>query len=107
MLKTIYFGLVDGGIITQYQLSIAARIKGIELDLFDEKAVRNFAGTCPGISKEIKQPSIRYLLTHGDKIMATKRYHELNRDKGIGIGEAKKYIDSLELSLKGKSNAKN
>jgi|GEM_PF-2868924 len=108
MSKSIYFGLVGGGTITQFELGVAARINGEKLNIHNDKAVREYAAKCPGITKEIEHPSIKYLLTHGNKRLAIKVYYDRYRNKGITFKQAKDKVNAFELKLKEeKSNDSN
>lgn len=95
----IYFGTVDGGLVDHYDIIKMARIvsgKNIAINDFD--AIREYAKTCKGIKKEVKKPSVKYLLERGEKVKAIQIYYR--QHKGMGLKEAKDIIDKMEENLK-------
>lgn len=95
----IYFGTVDGGLVDHYDIIKMARIvsgKNIAINDFD--AIREYAKTCKGIKKEVKKPSVKYLLERGEKVKAIQIYYR--QHEGMGLKEAKDIIDKMEENLK-------
>lgn len=96
--KYIYFATVSGDIIDNFELScIAEIVQGVKIDYNDFCKIREFANECIGIDKEII-PSIESLILFGKKHKAIKIYYR--NHPGIGLREAKEYIDKLEKTLK-------
>lgn len=94
----IYFGTVDGGLIDHYEIVRIAKIaSALKLCVNDFEAIRAYAGTCKGIKKEIKKPSVKFLLEHGEKVKAIQIYYR--QHEGIGLKEAKDIIDKMEEKM--------
>ena len=103
-MNRIYFALVNGSLIDNYDIArMALAVEGKKLYFTDLDAVREFASTCKGIKKEIEYPSVKYLLKRGAKWQAIQVYHE--RHPEISISKCREIIDSiLEKSKKREEN---
>lgn len=77
MSKILYFELVNGGIITNYELSIFANVnnrRNISCD--DLPAIRQYAATCKGVKREILEPTVEECIKFGNYIKAVEIYRE-------------------------------
>lgn len=93
--KYIYFGTKDGGLVDHYEIIRMARIvSGKHIDINDVEAIREYARTCKGIKNEIQNPSIKYLLEHGEKFRAIQIYYRSHKE--IGLKEAKAIVEQME-----------
>lgn len=93
--KYIYFGTKDGGLVDHYEIIRMARIvSGKHIDINDVEAIREYARTCKGIKNEIQNPSIKYLLEHGEKFKAIQIYYRSHKE--IGLKEAKAIVEQME-----------
>lgn len=94
----IYFGTVDGGLIDHYEIVKMAKIvSGLKLYINDFEAIREYAKTCKGIKKEVKKPSVKFLLERGEKVKAIQIYRR--QHEGMGLKEAKDIIDKMEEKM--------
>lgn len=99
MVSDIYFGTIDGGLITNFELANMAKVVGgNEIDYNDLESVREYAKTCKGIKGEVKHPSIRFLLEHGQKVKAVQIYHRKHPE--LGLKESKEIIDKMAERIK-------
>lgn len=93
--RTIYFGTKDGDLISNYEMARIARIVYDNvIDYCDLEAVRAFAKLCKGITKEIKNPSVKFLVEHGHKVKAMRIFRERNPE--MTMVEARNFIDELD-----------
>lgn len=91
----IYFGTTDGDLVTNWNLARMAQVVcGMKIDGDNFNAVRDFAKSCSGITGEIRKPSVKFLLEHGNRVMAIRVYYE--RHKELGLDGARKAIEALE-----------
>ena len=98
-MNDIYFGTIDGGLITNFELvNMAKIVDGKEIDYNDLEAVREYANTCKGIEGEVKHPSIRFLLEHGQKVKAVQIYYR--RHPELGLKGSKEVIDKMAEEIK-------
>jgi hypothetical protein len=98
-MEYIYFGTTNGGLIDNYDIAKIARIvNGTEISALDFESIKQFAKTCKGIKGEIKRPSVKYLLQHGDKIKATQIYYR-QYEGGITLLEARTIVDKMEKEM--------
>lgn len=98
-MNDIYFGTIDGGLITNFELANMAKVvSGNEIDYNDLESVREYAKTCKGIKGEVKHPSIRFLLKHGQKVKAVKVYY--SRHPELGLKGSKEVIDKMVEEIK-------
>ena len=77
MSKVLYFELVNGGIITNYELSLIANVnhkKSIPCD--DLPAIRQYAASCKGIKREILEPTVEECIRVGNYVKAVELYRE-------------------------------
>lgn len=103
-MNEIYFGTTDGDLLDGYDIAkIAYVTTGERNSLDDLDFVRDFAKTCKGITREIKNPSVKKLIENGHKVKAVKIYYK--KHLGISIKEAKEIVDSIEENMnKSKEN---
>lgn len=103
-MNEIYFGTKDGDLLDGYDIAkIAYVTSGERISLDDLDSVRDFAKTCKGITREIKNPSVKRLIENGHKIKAIKIYYEKHPE--IRFKEAKEIADSIEENMnKSKEN---
>lgn len=93
-MNDIYFGTIDGGLITNFELANMAKIvDGKMIDYNNLEAVKEYAKTCKGIKGEVKYPSVKWLVEHGQKVKAVLIYHR--RHPEIGLMESKEIIDNM------------
>ena len=98
-MNDIYFGTIDGGLITNFELANMAKIvDGKKIDYNDLETVREYAKTCKGIKGEVKHPSVKWLVEHGQKVKATMIYYR--RHPELGMTESKKIIDKIAEEIK-------
>ena len=98
-MNDIYFGTIDGGLITNFELANMAKVvDGNDIDYNDLEAVREYAKTCKGIKGEVKHPSVKWLLEHGQKAMAVKIYYR--RHPELGLMGSKEIIDKMAEEIK-------
>lgn len=77
MNKVLYFELVNGGIITNYELSLIANVnhkKSIPYD--DLPTIRQYAASCKDIKREILEPTVEECIRVGNYIKAVELYRE-------------------------------
>lgn len=97
--RTIYFGTKDGDLISNYEMARIARIVYDNIiDYRDIEAVRAFAKLCKGITKEIKNPSVKFLVEHGHKVKAMRVLRDRNPE--MSMVDARNIIDELEENLR-------
>lgn len=95
----IYFGTKDGDLLDNYDIAKIAYVKSNRrIALGDIDGLRDYAKTCKGITREISDPSVKWLLEHGHKEKAVKLYWR--KHPGIGLKEAKETVDCLERNYK-------
>lgn len=95
----IYFGTKDGDLLDNYDIAKIAYVKSDRrIALGDIDELRDYAKTCKGIAREISNPSVKYLVEHGNKVKAIKLYQR--KHPGIGLREAKQAVDCLERNYK-------
>lgn len=71
----IYFGTYDGELVDQYEIiKMASLVSGKNISSDDFDSIRAYAKTCKGIKNEVKKPSIKFLLEHGNKVKAIKTF---------------------------------
>lgn len=93
--RTIYFGTTDGDLLSNYEVARIARVVyDSVIDYRDFEAVRAFAKLCKGITKEIKNPSVKFLIEHGHKVKAMRILRERNPE--MSMVEARNFIDELD-----------
>lgn len=97
-MNEIYFGTTDGDLLDGYDIAkIAYVTTGEKISLGDFEHMREFSKTCKGITKEIKNPSVKKLIKNGHKIKAVKIYYK--KHSGISLKEAKEIVDSIEENM--------
>lgn len=91
----IYFETTNGRLVTNYNISTTAEIvNGKKIDSEDFVSVREYVkGACNGILKEVKNPSVNFLIKKGRKIDAVKLYYDTHT--GISLSEAKNIIEEM------------
>lgn len=90
----VYFSTTDGALLDNFDIARASFIvDGNHIDYNDLDAIRNYTMKCKGIKKEIKTPSIKYLIKRGFKLQAVKVYKRSHPDKSLS--EVKKIVDSI------------
>ena len=98
-MKKIYFKTIDDTLIDNYKLAEIFRIIcGKAIDPDDWLFIRTFAAKCDGIVKEIKKPSVRYLLKRGQKYRAIALYHDLHPD--CTLAKAREIVEEMEKEMK-------
>lgn len=94
----IYFGTIDGSLVTNYELSTMSKIvNGKQIPADDLEAIREYAKTCKGVKKEIRNPSVKFLLKHGEKYKAIFLYYKMHPQ--LSVTDAKKIIDEMEKKM--------
>lgn len=103
-MNKIYFGTTDGDLLDVYDIVKIAYVTTGERNYLDDlDSVRDFAKTCKGITREIKNPSVKKLIENGHKIKAVKIYYEKHPE--ISFKESKEIVDSIEENMnKSKEN---
>lgn len=80
----IYFELMDGSLIDNYQLANIAYIcSGHKIAPTDFDSLRAVSLMCDGIKREIKNPSIKYQLKLGNRVTAIKLYRDRHPDCSV------------------------
>ena len=98
-MEYIYFSTLDNNLIDNYDIVKAAKlIYGKDIFVDDYDAIREFAKNCKGIKREIKNPSVKYLIKHGYKTRAVQIYYR-KFEGGIRLSEAKAIIDKMEKEM--------
>lgn len=97
-MNEIYFGTKDGDLLDGYDIvEIAYVTTGDRISLNDLDSVRNFAKTCKGITREIKNPSVKHLVENGRKAKAVKIYYK--KHPGTTLKEAIENVNSIEKNI--------
>lgn len=79
-------------ILTDYDIQkIAEAMTGNALNDTDE-AIREFASSCPGIIREITEPTVEYFLSKKETVKAIKLYRDIH---GCSIVEAKDIVNKI------------
>lgn len=99
-MEYVYFSTNNGKLVTNWDIAKAATIvNGKEIGGNELEQVRKYAKSCKGIKKEIKNPSIKYLLAHGDKYTAIKIYYRRHPEKTLK--EARDVIEEILRKMNG------
>lgn len=102
-MEHIYFTTYDNKLVTNWDIVKAAMIvNGKEIGGNELEQVRKYAKSCKGIKKEIKNPSIKYLLAHGDKYTAIKIYYRRHPEKTHK--EARDVIEEILKNMNSEDN---
>lgn len=100
-MEYIYFATIDNDLIDNYELANVSLIKdGTILDPTNYGKVREYASTCKGVTKEIKHPSVKFLVLNGKKYKAMRIYRD--NHPGLSLREVKEIIDKMEEDIKSK-----
>ena len=93
-MEYIYFVTYDGDLIDNHDIARMARIiEGKKINFNDFDKIREFAKFYKGIEKEIKEPSLKWLVANGHKMKAARiRYRQYPEE---GIEAAIKFVDNL------------
>lgn len=95
MEKYLYFGTYDGDLIDNIELAKMIRIiSGERVSAGDFKRLRDISKTCPGISVEIKYPSVERLILHGFKSKAVKIMHRSTPE--LSLSQCYQRVKELE-----------
>lgn len=99
-MEYIYFSMDDGKLVTNWDIAKAAQIvSGYDVDGGNLEFIRSYAKSCKGIKREIKHPSVKYLLTHGDKVRAIQIYYRCHPEKTLK--EARDVIEEILRKMNG------
>lgn len=99
-MEYIYFSTLDNNLIDNYDIVKAAKlIYGKDIFVDDYDAIREFAKNCKGIRREIKNPSVKYLIKHGYKTRAVQIYYRKFGSK-IRLSEVHEIINNMEKEMK-------
>lgn len=94
-----YFATKKGDLIDNYQLAgMAAVVDGEHINAENKDEVRTYATLCKGIAKEVKNPSVKYCLKNGNKVMAIRLYYEKHKD--LGLVKCRDIVNEMEEKLK-------
>lgn len=103
MANKIYFTTFDGALLdNNYIARLGALKDGKPVDAEDFDYIREIAASFKGIKKEVKNPSVNYLLKIGRKYAAIKLFRD--RHPELSITQAKEAIDRMEASMRKKAN---
>lgn len=98
MTDDIYFGTLDGDLVTNFELArIAKIVDGREIDYNDLLSIKAYADICRGIVGEVENPSVKFLIRHGHKVKAVQIYHRQNPE--VSLTECKKIVDDMADEL--------
>lgn len=97
MSKTLYFATVNNGIVTNHDIArISFLMYGVILDDDNYLSIRKLAKNMKGILRELKHPSVKFLVEHGRPIAAVQLYKDLH---GSTLQEAhdavKKMVENI------------
>lgn len=97
--KKIYFGTTDGGIVDNLDIAKAAKIfTDADIDYEDLDRIRCVARmACKGITREIENPSVKYLVANGFKTKAVSLWHD--KHPGTTLKEAYAAVNRMEKNL--------
>ena len=103
MANKIYFTTFDGALFdNNYIARLGALKDGKPVDAEDLDYIREIAASFKGIKKEVKNPSVNYLLKIGRKYTALKLFRD--RHPELSLIQAKEAIDRMEASMRKKVN---
>ena len=103
MEKRIYFAVINGSLIDNYEIArMALVVSGKYIRHDDFESIREYAAYCNGIKKELSNPSVKYLVRHGFKVQAIKIYYD--RHPELGLRGSKEVIDKIEEEIKQSEN---
>lgn len=95
-MSKIYFATDDNSIIdSDYIKKVVKIVTG--KDIHDADSIRQFAKFCGGIVKEVKKPSVKFLLKHGDKISAIRLYRDTH--DGISLKGAMDAVNQIQKDM--------
>ena len=101
-LNELYFATTDNNVLRSYEIiRIADIVYGIKIARDDVDAIRAFANNFKGITKELKNPSVKFLVEHGHKIRGMQVLRD--RHPNMGLAEAKRIVDEMEEKMKGEN----
>jgi ribosomal protein L7/L12 len=101
MANKIYFTTFDGALLdNNYIARLGALKDGKAVDAEDLDYIREIAASFKGIKKEVKNPSVNYLLKIGRKYTALKLFRD--RHPELSLTQAKEAIDRMEASMRKK-----
>ena len=114
-MEYIYFATQKDGLVDNYEIArMYELLNGSHIFADDFAVIRAFAKTCKGIKKEIKKPSIDFILMRAvkdefgfgtsEKALAMKLYR---REHDCTLREAKDYIDTKFDKMKAKYQESN
>lgn len=96
----IYFLTTTNNLVTGYDISVTALIKENKIiSSTDHDTIREYVKECDGITEEVKDPSIEYLVAHGQKVKAVMMYYDLHKNEGIDLKQARQAIYEIEKDL--------
>lgn len=98
--ERMYFGTTNGDLFTEMEIINAAYITE-KKEFTSSEELREWALNCPGITKEIKHPSTRYLIKAGHVGKAVRVYWEnkRKRDPNFRLSEARDAVDNIRLAM--------
>ena len=103
MTNKIYFATFDGMLLDNHYIARLGTLKdGKPVDAEDLDYVREIAASFKGIKKEVKNPSVNYLIKTGRKYTAIRLFRD--RHPKLSIKQAKEAIDRMEASMKKETN---
>lgn len=103
MANKIYFTTFDGALLDNHYIARLGSLKdGKSVDAEDFNYIREIAASFKGIKKEVKNPSVNYLLKIGRKYSALRLFRDRYPD--LSLAQAKEAIDRMEASMRKKVN---
>lgn len=103
MANKIYFTTYDGALLDNNYIAYLGALKdGKSVDAEDFDYIREIAASFKGIKKEVKNPSVNYLLKTGRKYSALRLFRDRYPD--LSFTQAKEAIDRMESSMRKKAN---
>ncbi len=99
MEKRIYFATVNDNLVDNHDIVKSALIvDGKHIEFNDFENIREYAECCSGIKSEIKNPSVKFLISKGFKVQAIRLYYD--KHPGVGIKKSKEIVDKMEDEMK-------
>lgn len=97
MSKTLYFATIDNDIVTSDNIArIIFLVNGEKVNAEDHDKIRLFAAMMNGVIRELKNPSVAFLVKHGHIVSAVKAYRDRN---GVTLREAHDAVQKLAKEL--------
>lgn len=102
-MEKIYFATIDNDVIDNFAVSrLALMHDAVRIRHDDVDTLRSYVTVCDGIIREIKNPSIEYLLRNGHKVSAIKVYRDKHPNKSLL--DIRNAINRIEEKMKNRES---